>query len=687
MAIATVNVYAVASGFVQQSDPHTVFPTQENTPYIISGDTSSFDGRKLYFTFDDFPAALQYNKIVGGMAHGWFKTGAGIGSPKLHRTWHPFDPETLTYANAPGGDTVLRQFTEYSTDTWEELTNPPSVSDVSNSGFASELCTMMQQSKTCYVDSSATNYGDDYYATRKMMINFPNGDPFYITFYYDDEVVAESQVSRSSGPNGGYSDPRFTTVFSWQIKKSSSFPTIATNFDQASATFRWKAYGSETWTEIPISGSTNSITIPANTFPTATTISWYVEATDVSGHTSETSVFSFSTADGTAYASPVSPINEAKDGSSPILFSWELSSDSGYSPSRVLLEWLDTENDTWTTLLDASPAVSSFSAPADTFPPGSIQWRVSAYNRDGTQGPTSEASFVCLAAPATPTNMEVTAVPFAAISWQATGQQAFEIFVDGTGLGATFGTDKSYTLDEPLSDGEHIIAVSVQGEFGLWSRHAEQAVTIQNVPGQSVTLSGLFDVDADLSWTTTDTNQNYYVYRDGVRIGHTSGTVFLDRFVLGTFAWHVINRLPNGNYTRSNTLTGTTSTEITRIAALDGSGWLDLYLTDREPAEQTFRYEKIHSLRHVAGTNLPVLELSPYENISVSLDTAFKTPNLARPFEALKGRIVILKMRDDNVIVGALTSISKTARNFYISYGFTIDRIAMEDYIDDFQDS
>lgn len=684
MATATVNVNTVKWGYVKQSEPRTVFPTSPNTPYAITGAASQYDERRLYFELDDFPASLWYNKFLGGQVHGYFD--AGSYTARFFTCKEEFDPQTLTFANAPSGTEALRIFTGNTLPrVWEELLNPSRVQDIEVSSYQYSLSKLMRGSKTFYFSSDNTNWGDDDYGTWLAKTHFADSTPVYITVYYDDAVVATSQVLVQSGPsNGSYSDPRDATVFTWQLNKAETFTIVAEQFTQASAVFHWKAAGSESYTDIPISGDTKTLTVPANTFPTATTISWYITATDTRGTTSSTGVYSFSTADGTAYAEPTAPMNEAKDGGNPILFTWSLSSESSYSPTRVLLEW--KSSGTWTTLMDMSSAVTSYLVPADTFPAGTVEWRVSAYNRDGTQGPTAEASFVCLAAPATPVGMTVTAVPFAEVQWQSSEQQAFEIFVDGTGLGPVFGTAKTYTFDEPLSDGSHTISVSVQGEFGLWSKLAEQTIIIQNQPGQSVTLSGSFDVDAALIWTTADATWNFYIYRDGVRIGHTGETAFADRLTLGTHDWQVLNRLPNGNYTRSNTVTGTTATDVTRIAAFDEPGWISLALTDQLPAEELFGYEKTYSLRHVTGSALPVLELSPYISVTFSGTAAFKDTNSARPFEALRGRVVILKLRTGRLLVGALTSVSKRVSRFFITCSFTIAEIAIEEYVDDYED-
>ena len=91
-----------------------------------------------------------------------------------------------------------------------------------------------------------------------------------------------------------------------------------------------------------------------------------------------------------------------------------------------------------------------------------------------------------------------------------------------------------------------------------------------NQPGRPITLEGAFDRDAALSWTAGDAAANYYIYRDGVQIGHATGLSFNDRLALGPHSYRVANRLPDGNYSISNSVTGTMISCTAAIAPLAG---------------------------------------------------------------------------------------------------------------------
>lgn len=691
MAIAYTDLPAVKFGFIKEADPNTHQTITPGQSYPVGGYVNNGNRTALLIGFDAFPAALKRNKLYGGQVTAYAAKYERAGSP-VTTNWYAsagiavvddFDASAVTWGNYPAYTDNYSTFYAFLgfTKTAPEVSAPETSKLTGGSGIDSFLSRKIDilRKRTVRLAQYSSSYANEFvYVGTKLQDG--SSLPF-LRVYYDDAEVETSQVRKGYGPSGGsYADPREAIRFTWNLLPATYISVYDRTFTQASAVFRWKAAGGS-YTAVNISGSTTEVTIPANTFPTGTTITYYIEATDTDGTTTQTPEFTFSTTDGAAYATPTEPIDSVLDGSRQISFRWSLSSDSGTTPTRVELQW--NNSGTWTSLMDEASAVSYYIAPAGTFAGGTVEWRVRAYNADGTAGDWGTASFVCIAAPAAPESVVTDDVPFLTVQWQATGQQAFEIFVDGVSLGPRFGTAKSFTLDEPLEDGGHLIGVRVQGAFGLWSAVAEQPVTIQNSPGSAVTLNGELGIDASLFWSTASTASDFLIFRDGVRIGHTTATNFVDRLSIGAHEWTVLNRLPDGNYTRSNTVAGTLHAETTVIAAFGSDDWIELRLTENRQTVQNYTYDRQHSLRHVSGAAWPVLELSPFEDISAGFDTAFLTGADAKRFEALRGRVVTIKTRDNTLVVGALTSIRKTVGDFYITYAFTLQRIHWEDFVDD----
>lgn len=501
-------------------------------------------------------------------------------------------------------------------------------------------------------------------------------------------TFAASQITAQNSPTSGYVNPRNARSFGWYFASGTRSVAAGT------VSLYWKNSEDETYNQVTASAGAESLTIAANTFPIGKTIQWYLSGTDFSGASSQTSIYSFSTTAGTAYATAQKPISSVEDGSAPITFIWTLSSTDGQAPSAVDLWWKlpSEDNQHWHAILNQASPVSSYSVPAGTFSAGEIQWMVRAYNVDGTAGPWSRPSsgyysFICVAAPNPPEGLSATAVPMTTISWQSAAQQAYEISIDGTVLQKGFGAGvNSWTAEEPLSDGVHTISVRVQGQYGLWSQPSTATIEINNSAPNSITLDGFFDLDAELSWTfgSTPGNPTCWIYRDGIRIGKTSQQVFTDRRSLGEHSYYAILPDSSGNYTKSNTVTGCMYTRFLQVASLDGSsGWLDLRLSENSADEDDSQWSRTQVVQHITGAAYPEAELSQFEDLNASYNCAFRDPDQRAAFEALFGKAVILKSRGGNVVTGVLSQISKRQTVFYTAYAFTITQIHTRDWTED----
>lgn len=382
-----------------------------------------------------------------------------------------------------------------------------------------------------------------------------------------------------------------------------------------------------------------------------------------------------------ATATPTSPANTIEDGSAEITLKWTLTNDSGIAPTKTDLQ-ISADGSTWSDLATVSGGATSYTVAADTFSAGAVYWRARAYNRDNVAGSWSAAvNFIVVAAPAAPTVL-CDGAPFATITWRVNGQQAYRITVDGKVYGPFVGEDKSFTLQDYLKDGEHSVTVEVQGNYGLWSQPGSVTFTVTNAPGDAVSVSGRFAIDAVLSWITESLVEDFLIYRDGALIGHTDENAFTDRLSLGKHAYTVVNRLADGNYTESNVVTGFTWLEGVAMAAFSGGDWVYLPLSDKSDREQAYTRSREYSLRHVCGTDLPYLEISPYEDAAGTYDCAFVCDEQAKPLLALLGKQVIVKGRGGNVIVGPFAAVEKRRGDFFVSFSFSVPAAHYEDYID-----
>ena len=669
MATASTNLTVSNLAYISERYPSTHYTISSSTQYEI-GEHSALWQQDMLCKLAGLPSSLKHNKLIGiqfrvyaafqGDAVGGVDTNDGN-----------YTASTVTWYTAPNEvKTVARLYKDV--DTWSgDIWIPESLNGTT--AEAANAASALQAPSLRYSGNQFTWF---MYSVLKA-----GGSP-YARVYYDDAVKVPSKIVYASGPASGYSNPRNATGFSWNYVKNSSNYCAVESWAQSSATFYWKTSSAGSYTGVS-AGTSKSVTIPANTFPAASTIQWYVSGTDEDGTTTQTPVYSFSTAAGAVETACVDPVGQVIDGSAPYTFNWTIASTDGQPASRTVFQWKQTTGGTWATLFDESSAVTSYTVPGGTFPAGSIDWQILAYNIDGTLGTYTPKTFISVAAPDAVQGLAATAVPFSTISWQSTGQEAYQITVDGKEIVKAYGpTVYSYKLEEPLADGDHTITVTVQGIYGLWSQPSEITVSIQNVPTETVTLSGNFDVDAVLSW---DVEQDLtYIYRDGKRIGATNGQGFIDRLSLGYHDYYVLSPLPDGNYNISNTIGGTTEVECSQIALLSGGSWLPLEYCKELPM-QTYTGNRTVNVRHYCGAVYPVAEVSTYYDKSGSFNVLFEDADdvLVEKFEKLMGELVVMKNRRNNLLVGIFSQLDKRVEDFYVDCNFIVQQTEWNDFVDE----
>lgn len=635
---------------------------------------SSLSYDLLLVRFQALPNSILYKKLISAKLRFEAKqNNAETGFLYIYSLDSNFDPTTVEWSTMPGISNKYygyRYFTSSATSYAEGLL--PSTYYINN-GSTTDPVQIAKASKQILTSNSV--------AIKASLGNYiwVKGAPVLL-IEVDESVTITSQIFQVDSPTTGWVNPAIAQTFAWEFTYAGDYPCPG-NFEQASAVFHWRAGTSGSWNNVTASGQ--SVTIPANTFPGGT-VQWYVSGTDTQGTSSQTPVYTVTTTDSEAVATATEPSGTVEDGSAPIVFKWTVTNDSGSTPTGADLQ-SSTDGETWSTFANVSGANTQYSAPANTFAAGTVYWRVRAYNRDEVAGSWSASKqFVSVAAPPAPI-VSVTAVPFATISWQSEGQQTYRVTVDGQVYGPYFGSDKSFHLPDYLSNGGHTAEVEIQGVYGLWSAPGTVSFSVANVPGAAITLRGTFYRDAELSWSTEDQTADFFIYRDGVRIGHTGQLSFADRTVLGDHSWQVINRLPGGYYTASNAVQGELRSCCTAIAPLSGGAWLELRKSANESSEQSFAASRQISLRHFEGAAYPVAEISPFLDLSGSYDVAFLygEESAAAQFEAMLGQAVILKSRGGECLVGILSGFAKSNPRFYRSYSFSVQRIHWRDYVDE----
>lgn len=491
--------------------------------------------------------------------------------------------------------------------------------------------------------------------------------------YTISTLVGDLKAAPASPINGAFCDPAGSGTFRWTNTNEHNITT------QTGADLQYSTDGT-TWTDMgSVMGEQQSYTVPAGVFTEATTYYWRVRGYNVDGLAGPWSAAAtFSTVDDTMYGAPAHPVYEIADYTEPITFEWTYSSNTGTIPQRTDLQTSLNGAD-WTDRAQLGAGVLSYTVAANTFAAGTVYWRVRCYNSNNVAGPwSSPVSFAAYGAPPQP-SVSVDAVPFAVIRWQSSGQLAYKVTVDGVELGTFFGTEKSYTMRDYLTDGEHTASISIQGAYGLRSQPGTITFTVENIPGDALQLTASANIDAVLKWEGGNNTGPYIVYRDGAQIAKTAADGFTDRVVLGAHTWYVLELLPGGYYTKSNAVVKTCAICCPQIAPLSGGAWVAVDAA-RDPVVKV-HHGRERALTHYRGLRLPAVDWGSFEDETVTINAVFECEEKAVRFRELFGQTVIIKTYRNRVFVVALPAYDEDMELFHGVFNMTAESVDWGDFI------
>ena len=592
-------------------------------------------------TFQALPENMRFKRITDATAHAYLSRVTGLNDAYTTVLFDQFDAESITYNTKPNhlsssyGDTKVTI-----SRGWNEIDD--------------------------YVTVYGIRYGVVFYINKyadgSVDIVTSGTNAPYLTVTVDDSDTIGLTLD-SLAPKSGAIMKTQDNTFTWRARDADN--KCAPEVEQASAVFRWRSGTNGTIHTIAVSGNTQSVTVPANTFAGTTSIQWQVVVTANSGVTTTSDWVTLSTEDATPTAAPLSPVDTVIDGSKDVLFQWQHSISTGTAQSKADLQ-KSTDGSTWQTLATVNGSARQWTCPAGTLTSSIKYWRVRTYNADGIAGEWSDAAqIVVIAAPTAPSIQIKSTGPRPSISWQTSEQEAYQVELDGKLSGGThYGTDKTWTSPAYLADGSHTVRVRVQNQYGMWSNWGAAALPVTNTPGASITLTVQASSVADLSWQTSGSYDFYLVYRNGKPIAKLAQTQYTDELSSGDVTYQVRGcYADSSNYGLSSAVTATITTGqyVTLYGIASGKKvTLKHCGLKNQPVQNAINRDIQYIFMY--GSTYPHAERSEFVTKKVGGTAVFLPGEDKAGFDALIGELVCLKTQPGEMVIGYLNETSDTSR-------------------------
>lgn len=689
----TFTVQASGSTAVAKNHPNTNY--SDLTQYKLyvepfTNHSGSYDGwDNILLKFGEPAAAYKYKRVTmvrlviyamptAGILGSW---GSAYIAAYGQGLAEPLDTSTVTYATQPklygNGDGV-------GSARWSELNQVVQAEVVFSMSLYEAARKKNLESGMRNGFAFAFSSGGDGRASEAIFYGVKSSyKPFLECEYSDDDVGI--QASDFAPSSGAFVNRKQKNTFTWACKDDTDLTQVCfAEIKQTSAVFEWRVKNASTSKTINVSGATTACTVPANTFPSGT-IEWRVKVTANSGTTTTSAWQEITTTDVTPSCKPVSPSGIVIDATIVNRFSWQHIISTGTPQSKADLQW-SADGTTWNTLATVTGENQYYDVPANTFTSGTKYWRVRTYNTDGTASAWSDkAEFIAINAPSAPSIVIQSTGPRPRITWQTSEQEAYQLTLSsGYASGTVYGTEKAWRSPVYLADGSYTVRVRVQNKYGMWSEWSAAALPISHTEGEAINLTVTAGHEAALTWQTAGSYDFYLVERDGVAIARTVQKQYIDHTSIGSVTYRVRGCYDESdNYGVSNSDTVEILPETNMICDLETGVWLEMRLSETQLRTNRTSFSAGVSTVHLAGLAYPVEERSEQRDRALSVACAWPHAQRAAALalEALVGRLVCLKDRYGNMVIGSLPSLESNCDEFMRHYSFTISHTNREEAI------
>lgn len=492
----------------------------------------------------------------------------------------------------------------------------------------------------------------------------------YIEYTYNS--VTDPPTVTITSPMDIVVDSDASNVFTWTYSQVLDSP-------QSHVDIQYLYEG--TW--YPIASKTalaaQTYTVPAGTLKPGAT-AWRVRAYGNSGNSvsewAQANITVISMLNEPPAISILSPKDIIVDGDISNIFAWSYSQAVGSPQSHVDIQYLYGDN--WQWLANKTPlSEQQYTIPAGTLQSGQTQWRMRAYCNGGNAVSEWESAEITVKArPGDPVISGAIGLPRPTISWTHDGQQSgYQVRVMPVGMGSyiidtgtVYTTSTFWQSQEFLPNGDYAISLRIVNADQVWSNWVNIDVTVQNQPGDPITLrsEATRDYGVRLTWETEGRYTQYIILRNGKPVAVTQGTNYTDYLSIGAVSY-IVRGITGNYYTDSNERGDRVKVHNAAVSSVDEISWLKLEVRrGSRPVHEVSMVPNAAYLRF-EGRSRPHRQTddSNYADVSHRLMFTFRDRESYLKLKELVNKTVIYKDCMGELVVGNLDSVESTLDRVY----------------------
>lgn len=326
---------------------------------------------------------------------------------------------------------------------------------------------------------------------------------------------------------------------------------------------------------------------------------------------------------------PIYPLDVYLNQSDPITFRWKFNSESQVTQASFVLQWKKKTDPTYTTLATGGTELK-YTAQANAFPIGDIDWSITSTDILGSVTPIAYGSFTVVGKPSAPNITSVKNDALTTITWNSTDQSARELQLikDGVVI-ASENLSSASTEYSPLlflKNGYYEFRIKIMNKFGYWSDWTSYIFAISATTPSKPTISYYVDKGNVVLEVTNGTGR-VFLYRvedeTEMLISELDTTAYVDKMMKFNSSVKYFARSYSSGVTDSDIISVFVS--IDGFALSLDSETLKFHLSEDQFLSLGESLSTQKTLTYYDGRELPVLESS--EHISHSIERKFFVSN------------------------------------------------------------